>query len=54
MTSTAAPVRSVSNDVRRQAEVGLLYGLLAYGWWGLIPIYFKLVKHLSPVLVLAH
>ena len=53
-TSTAIPAPTVSDDARRQVEVGLGYGLLAYAWWGLIPIYFKLVKHLPPLLVLAH
>jgi chloramphenicol-sensitive protein RarD len=36
------------------AEVGLVYGLLAYAWWGLIPIYFKQVAHIPPLTVLAH
>ena len=39
---------------RREAEIGLAYGIIAYAWWGLIPIYFKLVAHLPPLSVLAH
>jgi chloramphenicol-sensitive protein RarD len=54
VTSATARTSPVPHDSRRQAEVGLIYGLAAYGWWGLIPIYFKLVKHLPPLLVLAH
>lgn len=33
---------------------GLLYGLAAYGWWGFIPLYFKLLAHVPPMVVLAH
>jgi chloramphenicol-sensitive protein RarD len=38
----------------RDARIGLAYGIAAYIWWGLIPIYFKLVAHIPPVGVLAH
>ena len=37
-----------------QSRVGVIYGLLSYGLWGLIPLYFKLVAHVSPLEVLAH
>jgi chloramphenicol-sensitive protein RarD len=33
---------------------GLAYGLAAYGMWGLIPIYFKVVSAASPLELLAH
>lgn len=33
---------------------GILYGLAAYGLWGLMPLYFRLVGQVSPVEVLAH
>jgi len=33
---------------------GLLYGLGAYGLWGLIPLYFKFVADVAPLEVLAH
>ena len=39
---------------RRQAEIGLAYGLAAYLWWGFIPIYFKLVAHIPPLVVLGY
>jgi chloramphenicol-sensitive protein RarD len=32
---------------------GLVYGLLAYGLWGLAPVYFKSLGHVRPVEVLA-
>lgn len=35
-------------------RIGLAYGVAAYAWWGLIPIYFKLVAHIPPLGVLAH
>lgn len=33
---------------------GLLLGIGAYGSWGLIPLYFKAVKHVAPMELLAH
>lgn len=33
---------------------GILYGLAAYGWWGFIAFYFKLVSHVAPLEILAH
>ncbi len=45
---------SESSSAERTRE-GLVYGLLAYGWWGLVPIYFKAVpSEVSPREVLAH
>src|SRR5205814_5855778 len=35
-------------------RAGLIYGIGAYSWWGLIAIYFKLVKHVPATYVLAH
>lgn len=39
----AAPLRS-----------GLAYGVAAYGWWGLMPLYFAAVKVVPPKELLAH
>ncbi len=36
------------------ARVGLLYGLIAYGVWGVVPLYFKAIKAVSPDEILAH
>ena len=33
---------------------GLLFGLAAYGWWGLQPLYFKAMKDVPPTVLLAH
>lgn len=35
-------------------RLGVVYALSAYGFWGLVPIYFKAVAHVSPLEVLAH
>lgn len=37
-----------------QEAQGYIYALLAFGFWGLIPIYFKLIQHVSAGEVLAH
>ncbi len=34
--------------------VGVLYALAAFGMWGLIPVYFKAVAHVSAIEVVAH
>lgn len=36
------------------SRAGLGYGLIAYLWWGLVPIYFKAVAHVPPPAILAH
>src|SRR5262249_38772521 len=37
------------------ARQGILYGLAAYGWWGLVPLYFKVLTDAAPPLeVFAH
>ena len=37
-----------------RARAGLLYGLAAYGLWGVLPIYFKLLKDVPSVDIVAH
>ncbi|MDX1710881.1 MAG: EamA family transporter RarD [Rhodovibrionaceae bacterium] len=37
-----------------QKTVGVLYGLAAYLWWGLAPVYFKAVAAVPAMEVLAH
>lgn len=38
---------------RARTRQGLAYAVAAYGLWGLVPIYFKALAHLSPAEVLA-
>ena len=37
-----------------RARAGLLYGLAAYGLWGVMPIYFKLLQAVPSVDIVAH
>jgi chloramphenicol-sensitive protein RarD len=37
-----------------QRRLGILYSLTAYGIWGLIPLYFRAVRTVSPFEVLSH
>ena len=39
---------------RRRSRQGVICGVLSYGLWGLIPLYFKLVSSVPPAEVLAH
>lgn len=36
------------------ARTGLVYGLFAYGLWGVLPIYFKLLADVSAIDIVAH
>lgn len=44
----------LDHHLHRQHALGLLYGLLAYGSWGVFPVYFKALAGVSAVEVLAH
>jgi chloramphenicol-sensitive protein RarD len=37
-----------------QRRLGITYALVAYGMWGLMPLYIKAVRHVPPLEVLAH
>jgi len=37
-----------------ESRAGLFYGLGAYTMWGFIPLYFRAVSHVPPVIVLCH
>lgn len=50
---TGAPPRP-SPPTDEIPTAGLLFGLAAYGWWGLQPIYFKAMKEVPPTVLLAH
>ncbi len=48
-------MEDITNHDRQQAaRIGVMYGLAAYGWWGLVPIYFKAVARFPAVEVLGH
>ena len=38
----------------RESTLGVIYGLAAFVWWGVCPLYFKAVAHVAPDEVLAH
>ncbi|MBU2499285.1 MAG: EamA family transporter RarD [Proteobacteria bacterium] len=38
----------------QEEKTGVLYALFAFAFWGLVPIYFKAVDHVSPLEVVAH
>jgi chloramphenicol-sensitive protein RarD len=49
-TDDSPTIRQAQVDHPRQ---GVIYGILSYGLWGLVPLYFKLVADVSPPEVLA-
>ena len=55
--TTEAPVTEPSLPSVRPVEdslTGVLYGVAAYGWWGFATIYFKSVKAVPPLEIIAH
>ena len=44
----------VSHIDHRRARVGLFCGLGAYATWGVLPVYFKALASVAPVLIVAH
>lgn len=44
----------MTNSERRPEVTGVLYAVGAYTFWGLVAAYFKLVRHVPPLEILAH
>jgi len=40
--------------VSREQNIGVLFAIAAYGFWGLVPFYFKAVGHVSALEILSH
>lgn len=58
-TATFAGVAGTAMSVReakelRKTRAGLGYGLTAYTMWGVFPIYFRALTHVSPWVILGH
>ncbi|KZD10030.1 EamA family transporter RarD [Oceanibaculum pacificum] len=54
---TTKPVSAGTPDLaaaRRESMMGVGFGLSAFLFWGIAPLYFKLVQHVAPVEILAH
>ena len=45
---------STSSDTPNTLRTGVIFGIAAYFFWGFFPAFFKLVDHLSPLLILCH
>ncbi len=45
---------SAHADTSRDVKIGVIYGIAAYGAWGLVPLYFKAVSSVPALEVLAH
>lgn len=53
LRAVASPAAERVAHARHAAQRGVLYGIGAYGLWGLMPLYFKLVTEVPPPEVLA-
>lgn len=52
--SMSPPVHVAAPDPHAQRRAGLLASFAAYGLWGLLPLYLKLLPGVSPIEVVAH
>ncbi len=43
-----------SPESKKSLQTGVLLGIAAYFFWGFFPAFFKLVDHLSPLIILCH
>ena len=48
------PVNTPNDAGRDSARIGIACGLTAYAMWGVLPLYFKLLKAVSPLDIVAH
>ena len=54
LPATGTPDGDADRETANIARTGVAFGLAAYLWWGLVPVYFKAVSHVAPPEVLAH
>jgi chloramphenicol-sensitive protein RarD len=43
-----------AQDAQAERRAGLFAGLAAYGFWGLLPLYFRMLQGVSPFEIVAH
>ena len=53
-TASTTLDRPERSEESHRTRAGFVYALGAYLAWGFVPAYFKLLKHLPPILVLSH
>jgi chloramphenicol-sensitive protein RarD len=44
----------MKDEAEKRARAGLMYGIAAYGLWGVLPIYFKLLQAVPSIDIVAH
>lgn len=54
MSADAAPTNRTPAEADREATRGFLFALSAFGLWGFLPIFLKMVGHIPAVEVVAH
>ena len=53
MSAESVPISSVQAEADKAATRGFLFALSAYGLWGVLPLFLKLVDHIPAVEVVA-
>lgn len=49
-----APTNLAPSEAHRSARIGFIYGIIAYAWWGVMPLYFKALKAVPSIDIVAH
>ena len=54
MNDRPTPAVTASGSADAASKRGFAFGLAAYGLWGVLPVYFKLLSHISAFDIVAH
>ena len=54
MSSSPLSSSAISSTASSSFRRGLLFGVLAYGLWGIVPLYWQLMITVDPVELIAH
>jgi len=46
--------QAANHAAERHPRSGFLFGLAAYGLWGVLPLYFRALRHIQPIDIVAH
>ena len=54
MNARDDPHQTATHPAERHSRAGFTFGLTAYGLWGVLPLYFKALRHVPAIDIVAH
>src|SRR6185369_12089093 len=54
MNARNDPSQAATHEADRHSRAGFTFGLAAYGLWGVLPLYFKALRHIPAIDIVAH